>query len=110
MLPMLAFIPWLASVFALVVGWFAKFFAQQWALKFAAITLIISITIGFTLAINGLIYGLVVTAPSGWYKVGISLLPTNYTGCLGAYLAAHVTRWVYDYHAGFTARWINAGL
>lgn len=109
-MPMFAFIPWLAGVFGSIVAWFTTWLAKRWALRAAIITSIIAITVAFTLTINGIIAGIVYAAPSGWYKVGLSLLPTNYTGCLGAYVAAHVTRWVYDYKMGFMARWLDAGL
>lgn len=107
---MFALVPWLATLFSGLISWFASFLAKKWAVRVALISVFISITVSFTLAIHGLIMLIRVSDPGGWYNVGLSLLPTNFIGCIGAYIAAVVTRWVYDYKMGFMGRWLDQGL
>lgn len=93
---------WLANALALLVSQVATFFGLSLAKKtiFAvtALAAMLALTATFVMVVKGLMLGIVAVMPS-WAATGFSqIVPSNLPACIGAYFAARVARWIYDYH------------
>lgn len=101
-LPLLAGIPWLASVlatlFAGLITFFVQFMTKKLALTAAFITgslLLFGVFFGVCwAAIQAILFAVPQEA-----AVGLRfLLPSNAPACLGAMLTVNIARWVYDWN------------
>ena len=101
-LPVLAGIPWLASVigglFSAVFAYFAQFLTKRLAIVAAVVSVLIAITTAFFAAINGIVSALSVAAPPSVAVAASLVVPSNATACASAYMAALVARWAYQWN------------
>lgn len=78
----------------------ATYLAQRWGERMALFAAFAAVWLGlltaFSIGINMLINGLMVSAPSGGLvQAGFSLLPGNAAACASAWVSANVLAWVY---------------
>lgn len=98
-LPLLAGLPWLASIITGIIsglfGWFLKFATKRFAIVLAAVALLTAITAAFYAAIQVLLDGLTTALPDFFTVAAGWVIPENATICISAVLSAHAIRWVY---------------
>jgi len=85
-----------AALFGSLASFFAQWLTKKAALGAAALTVMAGLTVGFWVALKGLMTAVLVAAPSlcalDW------LLPNNTGACFAAVISAHIVRAVYDWH------------
>ena len=101
-LPVLAGIPWLASIiasaFAGLFAWFMTFVTKRFAIVAAGIAIIVGLTSGLYAALGALVSTLAVTLPSTLVgNVGL-FVPSNLSACVSIYVSARLLRWAYDWN------------
>jgi hypothetical protein len=90
-------VAWVWSTFVSLVGFFAQYFTKKFALVAAAITSFTAILLGFKLAIESAISGLISFAPTGVVLFGLQLLPSNTGNCITALATAYTASQIYIY-------------
>lgn len=96
----LAGIPWLATAIGTflssTIAWFATYTTRRIAIIAATITVIVSLTLGFIAAIEGIISSLTYVAPD---LTGVfAILPGNFSACIGAIVTARLLKWAYGWN------------
>lgn len=101
-LPVLAGLPWLASVlgslFSGVVVWAAQFLTKRLAIVAAAVAVVIALTVTFFTALQALVTGLGLVLPAEVLQGAALLLPSNTDTCLTAMMTARTARYAYDWN------------
>lgn len=100
-MPMFAFVPWLVGLFSGFLGSTAGQAVKKVAFAGIAVSIIIGITLAFTVAIDNLISSISHALPAQAFMLGVGLLPNNTEACIGAYLTAHSLKWVYSFKNNF---------
>jgi hypothetical protein len=90
----------LATFLAGLVGGLASFFGQ-WVSRKAlliilAVTVITGITVALVAAINAAMALAAVAVPDVVFIAASWVVPSNASTCIGAIVAGHAARWVYD--------------
>lgn len=92
---------WLANIFANLFGSLAGLFGAQLAKRTifagAAISAALALTVAFTLAVQGLLGGIVYVLPA-IFQPAFYVLQSNLAPCLSAIVAAKIGRAIYEYH------------
>lgn len=101
-LPVIAGIPWLATILGALFGglltFFAKFLTKRLALTAAFISASLGLFAVFWSAAWALVQGIIGVAPVE-LSMGLAfIVPSNAPACLGAMLTVDVARWVYDWN------------
>lgn len=101
-LPALAFVPFIASflgtAFSTMVVFFTKFLSRRFALAFAMIALIVSLTVAFIAVLQGFVSLIEYAAPS-YVTVAMALfLPSNFKACLSVAVSAKLAAWAYSWN------------
>lgn len=90
----------LASFIAALVGGLASFFGQwvgrKATLILVGVTVLTGMTVALVTAINAAIAVVAVAVPSEVNIAASWVVPSNASTCIGAIVAGHVARWVYD--------------
>ena len=101
-IPVIAGIPWLATILGSLFGglltFFAKFLSKKLALTAAFISASIGLFAVFFSAAWALAQGVIAAAPAELSMALSFVVPSNAPACLGAMLTADVARWVYDWN------------
>ncbi len=99
-IPLIAGLPWLASVLAGLLGslvaWFAQWMTRRLAVTLVIIGVFLSLTAAFYASVLGVINLLSVSVPSSISASMGMFLPSNAPECITAILATYTARWVYD--------------
>lgn len=102
MIPVLAGIPWLASLlgglFSSLFVWFATVLTKRLAIVAAAIIVLGAVTVGFFAALQTLISGLGLVLPAEVLQGASHILPANTSACVTAMLTARTARYAYDWN------------
>lgn len=101
-LPVLAGIPWLAtilgSLFAGLIQFFTTFLTKKLALTAAFVSASLALFAVFFAVCWSAMQGIIFAAPPELSLALRFLVPSNAPACLGAYLTVNVARWVYDWN------------
>jgi len=88
--------PFLAALFGSLAGFFGQWMTKKAALGTAALAAVAGLSVGFWVALKGLMAGVLVAAPVlcqlSW------LIPSNASVCFAVVVSATVVRAVYDWH------------
>lgn len=94
--------PWLAgaiaALFFTLMQFFSKYLLKKFAVILAVIALVVSLTTGFFLAINGLVSAFVVFIPPQFTVAASWVLPSQTPTLLGFLFTARIIRWTYEWH------------
>lgn len=89
-------IAFLASLLGSLAGFFGQWMTKKAAVGAAALSALAALTLGFWVALKGLMAGVLVVAPSfcemSW------LIPSNAAACVAVAVSATIVRAVYDWH------------
>ncbi|AXH77282.1 MAG: minor coat protein [Inoviridae sp.] len=100
-MPVIAGLPWLASVlgglFGGLVNWLAQFVTRKLALLGAALVAITSLTTAFVASMEALILGLGATFPGVGYAWQL-FVPDNFSAVIAVTLSAKTIWWVYQWN------------
>ncbi len=100
--PLLAGIPWLASLigglFSGLVAFFAQYLTKRLAVVLVAISVLTTLTAAFSAALSALMTGLLIAMPPQLSQVLGWVVPSNFTACSGAIITGHLLRWVYEWN------------
>ncbi len=98
-IPVLAGIPWLAGLigglFTALFSYFAKYLSKRFAVTVTVVSILVTVSAAFFVAINALIGGIVVAAPPEVAAVAGMILPSNTEACLTAIATAQLLKWAY---------------
>lgn len=101
-LPVLAGLPWVASIlgglFSALFGFFAKYLTKRLAIVVAAISAIGGLTAAFFALLNTAMGALTATVPPDVSIVLSHVLPDNFQLCISTLLGAQSARWVYEWN------------
>lgn len=101
-LPMLAGIPWLASVlgalFGGLVSFFGKYLTRRLAMVTAAVAAIGALSATFFAALNTLIGSLTLAVPAPLAGFLGHVIPSNLALTMSVLFSAHVARWAYEWN------------
>ena len=90
----------LATFFAALIGGLASFFGEWVSRKALLIILAVSVLTGITAAlvaaINAAIALAAVAIPDTVFIAASWVVPSNASTCIGAIVAGHVAKWIYD--------------
>lgn len=88
--------PFLATLFGSLAGFFAQWMTKKAALGTAALAAVAVLTVGFWAALKGIATSVLVVAPAlcplSW------LMPSNTGACIAAIVSALLVRAVYRWH------------
>lgn len=101
-LPVLAGIPWLAtilgSLFAGLLQFFTTYLTKKLALTAAFVTASLALFAIFFAVCWSAMQGIVYASPPELSYALRFIIPSNAPACLGAMLTVNVARWVYDWN------------
>jgi hypothetical protein len=90
----------LAAFIASLVGGLASFFGQfigrKATLILVGVTVLTGMTVALVAAINLAIATIAVAVPDVVFIAASWVVPSNASTCIGAIVAGHVAKWVYD--------------
>ena len=93
-------IPWLAtaigSFFSSTIGFLAAFVTRRLAVISAVVAVILSLTVGFIAAIEGLLSTITYVSPdlSGVFAI----VPGNFSTCVSVIVTARLLKWAYGWN------------
>lgn len=95
-MPLLA--GYIGSLFSGIFGFFASWMTKRIAIVAAAVTAVLAVTSAFIASAYTIIGGIAASVPS-WLAISASwVVPYNFEACLGAYVAAYILKWGYDWN------------
>ena len=89
----------IGSIITGLVTWFAQFMTKRLAVLATVITIIVSLTLAFIAAIEGILAGLTYVAPD--LSGAFAILPGNFSACVSAIVSAKLLKWAYGWHVSF---------
>ena len=94
------FATFLGGILAAIVEFFAKYITKKLAVFAAVVTILTTLTTAFIVALKALYVGVAAAAPSELTIAMSWIVPSNASACVGAYIAAVLLRWAYDWNVG----------
>lgn len=88
----------IGTLFASLLGFFAKYFTKKIALGLAFIALLIAITAAFVATIEALFLSIYYFAPVELNSAMSMFLPSNFKVCISAIIGAKLALWVYTWN------------
>jgi hypothetical protein len=93
-------IPWLATAigtfFTSTIGFFAAYLTRRIAVVTAVVAVILSLTVAFIAAIEGMISSIPYVAPD--FTGAFAIVPGNFSTCVSIMLTAKVLKWAYSWN------------
>lgn len=100
--PVLAGIPWIASLlgsfFTALFTWLAQYLTKRFAIVAAAVVVVISLTVALFSALQALVTGLGLVLPPEVLQGAALFLPSNTDTCITAMMTARTARYAYDWN------------
>jgi len=88
-------IGWISTAIASLVAYFTAIFTAKVAIATAGALAVIAVAVLLKEALDAVMVGLLVAYPSGYWAIGLGMLPDNTNDCIAAIAIAKLAAWVY---------------